>query len=90
MFTANSRYAKVETVAATDAEGREVTAVRLRPLGSPGGLDVTVSGEDQLDVISEQCFADPTRFWTIADANTEPDARDLLDEVGRVITVPER
>ena len=90
MFTANSRYADVPKVTARDAEGREVTAVRLRPLGDPGGLDVTVAGSDQLDVIAEQCFADPTRFWSVADANTELDARDLLDEVGRVITVPER
>lgn len=90
MFTSNSRYAKTPTVTTTDGEGREVTAVRLRKLPEPGGDDVTVAAADQLDVIAEQCYRDPTRFWHIADANAELDARDLLIPVGRPLRVPER
>ncbi|MEL6475703.1 MAG: hypothetical protein AAFR17_00125 [Pseudomonadota bacterium] len=89
MFTRDSRYAEVPTVPAKDAEGREVTAVKLRPLGQTPGAPVMVQPSDRLDVIAEQCFGDPTQFWHIADANTELDARDLL-EPGREIKVPER
>ena len=90
MFPPNSRYANLPRVTATDAEGREVTAVKLRTLGTPGGQDVTIAASDQLDVISDQCFGDATRFWHVADANTDLDARDLTAETGRTIKVPER
>ena len=90
MFTSNSRYAKTPTVTTTDGEGREVTAVRLRRLPEPGGREVTVAAADQLDVIAEQRYRDPTRSWHIADANAELDARDLLIPVGRPLRVPER
>ncbi|MEM0921575.1 MAG: hypothetical protein AAGI13_00915 [Pseudomonadota bacterium] len=89
MFTRDSRYTDVPTVSAKDAEGREVTAVKLRPPGQTGGAPVVVQPSDRLDVIAEQCFADPTRFWHIADANSDLDARDLI-EPGREIQVPER
>ncbi len=90
MFTADSRYADISSVTVHDAAGREVTAVRLRRLPDPGGRDVIVTAADQLDVIAEQCYRDATRFWHVADANTERDARDLMQPVGRVLKVPER
>ncbi len=88
MFTKTSRYAEIPTVAAVDAEGREVTAVKLRRLPETSGQPRTVGGADRLDVLADQSYRDPTRFWRIADANSELDARDLLLPVGRVIRVP--
>jgi hypothetical protein len=89
MFDKGSRYAAVPTVQARDDEGREVTAVKLRRLPETAGLPVTVQAADQLDVIAARLYRDPTRFWHIADANAEPDARDLLLPVGRQFIVPE-
>lgn len=89
MFDKGSRYAAVPTVQTHDAEGREVTAVTLRRLPETVGLPVTVQAADQLDVIAARLYRDPTRFWHIADANAELDARDLLLPVGRQLIVPE-
>ena len=90
MFTKDSRYADTPTVTAKDGEGRDVAAVKLRSLPETVGASLTVKGADQLDVIADRCYRDGTRFWHIADANTELDASDILDPVGRTISVPER
>ncbi len=90
MFKPDSRYADIPTVTVRDSTGREVTAVRLRRLPQTQGQNVTVTAADQLDVIADQCYADASRVWHVADANSELDARDLLLPVGRLLTVPER
>ena len=74
MFDKSSRYATTPTVEALDAEGREVTAVKLRRLPETAGAPLTVAGADRLDVIAARSTATRTRFWHIADANTELDA----------------
>ena len=44
---------------------------------------------DQLDAMSETLYAsDATRYWHIADANTELEAAELTRTTGRVIDVP--
>lgn len=88
MFLENSRYAKTETVTTTAAAGREVTALKRRVLGAPAGEPYTVKENDQLDVLAHQQYADGTRFWHIADANTELRANDLVAEVGATILKP--
>ena len=89
MFTRNSRYYKVATVAAKDPAGREVRAVKTRPLPPTDGVPVAVVTGDRLDLIAHRRYADGTRFWRIADANTELEANALTTETGRVIRVPE-
>lgn len=89
MFTKDSRYAQTPIVTAT-VGGREVAAVGLRRLPETTGAPLTVQGGDRLDVIAERLYRDGARFWHIADANTELDARDLTAPVGRTIDVPER
>lgn len=90
MFTKDSRYAKTPTVAATDAMGREVTAVKLRRLPETDGADVCVGQGDRLDVIAHRVYRDGARFWRVMDANDELDSRDLLQPVGRRYKLPER
>ena len=89
MFVKNSRYYDVEQVSCKDRHGRTVRAVKLRRLSPTRGSDVIVGERDQLDVISKQQYRDPTRFWHIADANSELEANELVRVAGRTIKVPE-
>lgn len=88
MFLENSRYSKVDTVQTTAAGGRAVTALKLRPLAAPAGESYTVKDNDQLDVLAHQQYADGTKFWHIADANTALRANDLVAETDATILKP--
>jgi len=88
MFLPNSRYHGLPTVTAADRAGAEVAAVKLRPLPATPGAELGVRAHDQLDAMSEQRYADATRYWHIADANTELEAGSLLQPAGRPIQVP--
>jgi nucleoid-associated protein YgaU len=88
MFLKNSRYAGLPVVDATDRHGATLAAVKLRPLPATPGDPVTVQAHDQLDAMSEQRYGDATRYWRIADANSELEAASLLHPTGRPITVP--
>jgi hypothetical protein len=90
MFTESSRYFQLQTVDATTSDGREVKAVMLRRLPYVPGKATVVKGNDRLDVMAERAFKNPTLFWHIADANTELDSRDLVEEAARVILVPDK
>lgn len=88
MFLKNSRYFGLPTVMTRNRAGAEVAAVKLRPLPGTAGDQVSVQAHDQLDAMSEQRYADATRYWHIADANTELEARRLQQVAGRPIAVP--
>lgn len=90
MFRSNSRYAALPTITVAGPNGQEVSAVKLRVLPQTQGAPSTVKSGDQLDVMSERRYRDGTRYWHIADANTELEANSLTGEDGRVIDVPER
>ena len=83
MFLDNSRYARVQPVDVTLKDGRTVTAVRLRRLPGVPGADRVVQGNDRLDIMAQRRYGDATQFWHIADANTELQARDLVQEPNR-------
>lgn len=86
-FHTTSRYHGLPTVQATARDGRTVTAVALRVLPAAVGEPHVVREEDRLDLIADRTYDDPTRFWRIADANSELEARRLLAP-GREIAVP--
>ena len=78
MFDANSRYAKSPAVETETASSKKATAIKLRRLPyAPGNL-TEVKGTDRLDLMSHRKFKDGTKFWHIADANTELEANDLV------------
>ncbi len=89
MFLKNSRYYGLETVTTEDAAGREVTAVKLRRLPATTGKPARVRGHDRVDHIAQIRYRDATKYWHVADANTELEAGELTREAGRTITVPE-
>lgn len=88
MFLENSRYYKVATVEAGTMDGRTVTALKLRPLAAPAGEAYAIKDNDQLDVLAYQQYADGTKFWHIADANTALQANELVAETGATIVKP--
>ena len=88
MFLDKSRYAKTPTDTVVTADGREVTALRLRRLPPSTGTPRTVKADDRLDVIAGQALGDGTAGWRIADANTELEANDLVAEVLDSFNVP--
>lgn len=88
MFLKNSRYYGVPTVTTIDGQGRQVQAVSLRRLTATAGEATVVHGHDQLDVMSQRRNKDGTRFWHIADANSDLEANALVEVSGRVINVP--
>jgi hypothetical protein len=78
MFKETSRYAKQKTVEVKLENGRSATAVTLRRLPTTEGAPTQVKANDRLDVISLRKYKDSTKFWHIADANTELQANDLV------------
>lgn len=90
MFLKNSRYNGTPTVTTIDANGREVQALTLRRLPTTAGERTQIHDHDQLDVMSQRRYRDGTRFWHIADANSDLEANALLAVTGRYINVPEK
>ncbi len=81
MFDANSRYAKIPAVEVETATGKKANAVKLRRIPYTPGHLTEVKGTDRLDIIAHRKFADGTKFWHAADANTELEANDLVESV---------
>ena len=90
MFLKNSRYAAQPTVTSWGPRSDgSITVVKLRLLPDTAGDPTAVRAHDQLDALSETLYAsDATRYWHIADANTELEAAELTRTTGRVIDVP--
>ena len=88
MFLDTSRYAKVFAEPVVTADGREVTAIRLRPLPAVNGVPRLVTQGDRLDVIADRTYGDGSRSWHIADANTALVAGDLVAEVLATFDLP--
>jgi len=90
VFLENSRYFKVKQAEAQAEDGRIVKVVRLRRLPEVRGSATLVKQNDRLDIIAQTTYSDATRFWHIADANSELKANDLTDEPGSTVNVPEQ
>jgi hypothetical protein len=99
MFDANSRYIKCPVVEVETAGGEKVNAVKLRRLPyAPGNL-TEIKGTDRLDIMAHRKYADGTKFWHPADANSELEANHLVQpersenplarQATRFILVPE-
>lgn len=88
MIDKTSRYAKVETLVTTDANGREVKALELRSIPETTGIYYhTPSGEERLDHIAQRFFRDPKKFWKVADASDVMDPFDIIVP-GRPVLIP--
>lgn len=92
MFDPASRYADLETVQTTLADGRVVAFKRRRflPQGSrlPLLTEVAVAQGDRLDLIAARTLGDGEHFWRVCDANDAMNPGDLTADVGRALRVP--
>ena len=99
MFDPNSRYVNEQIVEVETAKGKKANAVKLRRLPyTPGNL-TEIRGTDRLDIMAERKYQDDTKFWHLADANSELEANTLVEskrpenplslEGARFILVPE-
>jgi hypothetical protein len=88
MFLLNSRYADVKEATVALRGGGTATVVRVRRLAVVAGEPTVVVGNDRLDVMAERRYSDATKFWHVADANSELEAGRLVETAARVIEVP--
>jgi hypothetical protein len=88
MFRDGSRYARTPTDTVDTANGRRVTAIRLRRLGTPPADPTSVVEGDRLDLLAHRYHSDGTRCWHVADANSALDARTLVSRVAGTIRIP--
>jgi hypothetical protein len=88
MIFKGSRYDKVGAYSVTAADGRTVTALRIRFIpDTPAGFLHTFTADERLDLLAFTFYRNPEKFWLIADANPELDPEDLL-EPGRQLRIP--
>lgn len=90
MFNKNSRYANSQKISCKNSQGHSISAVKLRRLPATTGIDALVTDGAQLDVMCKKQYHDATRFWHIADANSELEANELVRTRGRIVKVPEK
>ncbi len=98
MFLGTSRYANTPQVQIQQTDGSLVSAVQLRTIPATVGDDTPITGNDRLDIMAERNYGDATRYWHIADANTELDSNQLYvqwlqgdpNAAQLVIEVPEK
>ena len=79
MFDSNSRYAQNPIVEVESKKGK-VSVVKLRRLPFVPGNLTEIKGADRLDILAHRRFADGTKFWHIADSNTELEANALVTQ----------
>ena len=79
MFLKNSRYFNQPVMKRKLKDGRMVTLVQPRLLPETEGELTSLKSNDRLDAISLRRYEDGTKFWHIADANSETEARRLTE-----------
>ena len=90
MFLETSRYFRQKQVSIVTKKGQTVKVVSLRRIPKIGGKATAIEENERLDIIAQRQYQNPTQFWHIADANTELQANDLVQEVGRIIQIPQQ
>ncbi|MEM9446422.1 MAG: hypothetical protein AAGA18_13845 [Verrucomicrobiota bacterium] len=88
MFLDSSRYAKVDIVQTTNKVDQSVSAIKLRKLPKPSSQPVAFTQEERLDTLAQKHFNDSSKFWHIADANSELVANKLVEDSNNSIKIP--
>lgn len=89
MFFSESRYLSVKEYTVTGPQGTTVTVKRARPtLDLNGSFQYTVKDGDRPDLLSNQFYQSPRKWWLISDANPDVMYPDELLTPGRVLIIP--
>lgn len=93
MIFKGSRYERLakSTYHVRASDGRDHTALPIRFIPpTPASYRQTIAAHDRLDLLAARFYADPLKFWLIADANTATDPEDLLEEGIDILIPPDR
>ena len=91
-YPRTSRYHDAEIGVHRLPDGTEVRYAKRRllpPLDAQETQEHVVGAGERPDLLAQRFFGDPARWWRIADANPVLDPRELTDEAGRVVDIPE-
>ncbi|RZM19812.1 MAG: LysM domain-containing protein [Pedobacter sp.] len=90
-FAPNSRYNGIETGTIEDKNGEPVAYVKRRFVPAPASFFLLqkhiVSQGERPDLLAQQYYNDPEKFWQIADANAVLDADEIVDQPGKSIHI---
>ncbi|SHN13598.1 hypothetical protein [Cryptosporangium aurantiacum] len=91
MIDRRSRYATTPVVPVDDewAGSQPLLALRATP-ASNAVLSIQPTDTDRLDLLAWRFYRDPTRFWRICDAATEPDPFDVVVPSEPISIPPDR
>ncbi|GAA2363904.1 hypothetical protein GCM10009854_49550 [Saccharopolyspora halophila] len=90
-YPRTSRYHDAEIAVHVREDGTEVRYAKRRLVPKPEGETSAhvVSAGERPDHLGQRYFGDPGQWWRIADANPVLDPRELTEEPGREIDVPD-
>jgi nucleoid-associated protein YgaU len=91
-YPRTSRYHDGEIGVHRQPDGTEVRYAKRRllpPLDDSETQAHTVGAGERPDLLAQQFYGDPSQWWRIADANPVLDPRELTEEAGRVVEIPE-
>lgn len=92
MFDPESRYFPLETATYESPDGRTIRYKRRRFLpqgkGMPLLVEVTVTQDERLDLITARTLGNPEQYWRVCDANDAMNPVELVTEPGRILRVP--
>lgn len=88
MFFKGSRYESVATAVHTDSNGRQIPYKLLRVTQDAPSIQIhSVRQADRLDRVAFTYYDDPQQFWRICDANRAMKPDELLDVIGRRLSI---
>jgi hypothetical protein len=92
MFSATSRYAKLEPVKIQLPDGRVIVYIPRRFLPDPASMTIiaehVLTQGERLDNITARYLADPEQFWRLCDANPVLRPDELTARIGRRLRIP--
>lgn len=90
MFYKGSRYEEVDSAVYTDENGQKIWYKKVRFIeDTPAYFEHTVKEGERLDLISQEYYFDPEKFWFICDANNVMDPQELEVPGKRVLIPPD-
>jgi nucleoid-associated protein YgaU len=93
MIFKGSRYERLakRTIVVKDADGQDHATLPIRFLPpTPATYRHTMSANERLDLLAYHFYANPEKYWLIADANPPMDPEDLLTVGLQVLIPPDR